>query len=36
MRRALLVLVLLGGGAACHTVPDPNNPDRQKRIDDCL
>ena len=21
---------------ACHTIPDPNDPDRQKRIDDCL
>lgn len=21
---------------ACHTVPDPNDPARQQRIDDCL
>ena len=22
--------------AACHTIPKPNDPERQKRIDDCL
>ena len=22
--------------SACHTVPDPNDPARQARIDDCL
>ena len=31
---------LLAGGlallVACHTVPSPNDPARQKRIDDCL
>ena len=36
MLRAVLILALLGAGAACHTVPNPNDPDRQKRIDDCL
>jgi hypothetical protein len=27
-----LFLLLLG----CHTLPNPNDPGRQKRIDDCL
>ena len=32
-----LLLLSLGALAlACHTVPDPNDPARQQRIDDCL
>ena len=34
--RLACVLVALGLLGACHTGPDPNDPDRQKRIDDCL
>ena len=36
MPRVLLVLGLFGAATACHTMPGPNDPARQKRIDDCL
>jgi hypothetical protein len=36
MIRMVLIVGLMVSAAGCHTVPDPNDPDRQKRIDDCL
>jgi hypothetical protein len=36
MLRFFLLSGVLAIAAACHTVPDPNDPARQKRIDDCL
>ncbi len=36
MIRFLLLSVALLAAGACHTVPDPNDPARQQRIDDCL
>lgn len=37
MARMLALLgALLVFTPACHSVPNPNDPDRQKRIDDCL
>jgi len=36
MDRILLSIALLGSAAACHTVPNPNDPARQTRIDACL
>ena len=35
IRIAFITAVLVSLGA-CHTIPDPNDPERQKRIDDCL
>ena len=35
IRIAFIAAVLLSLGA-CHSIPDPNDPGRQKRIDDCL
>ena len=36
LRLALFVLASSLFAGACHTVPDPNDPARQGRIDDCL
>ena len=36
MIRILFAIGLTVSGAACHTVPDPTDPARQKRIGDCL
>ena len=35
MRIALIATALLALGA-CHTIPDPYDPERQKRMDECL
>jgi hypothetical protein len=36
MIRLVLVTAMLASITACHTIPNPNDPDRQQRIDDCL
>jgi len=36
MLRALLLAFLFVATSGCHTVPDPYDPARQKRMDDCL
>ena len=36
MIRIVLSAVVCIAVAACHTLPDPHDPARQKRIDDCL
>ncbi len=33
---AVVTLGMLTALSACHTIPDPNDPARQARIDDCL
>ena len=34
--RACVMFIAFTALIACHTVPDPNDPARQARIDDCL
>jgi len=36
MRIGLVVSIVAMSWAACHAVPDPSDPARQQRIDDCL
>lgn len=42
MRKSKIILLmaltagLIGLSSACHTVPNPNDPDRRARIDNCL
>ena len=36
MRFVCWTVFLLAMLAGCHTVPNPNDPARQQRIDDCL
>jgi hypothetical protein len=36
MRRWVLAWIAMAWFLGCHTVPDPNDPARQQRIDDCL